>query len=44
MYIYHREDRLDLTSSNYASKTYDCCEYVKYGEILCKIDILLITA
>ena len=33
-----------LKSSNYTFKNYDFCEYVKFGAISWKIDILSITA
>ena len=36
----YREEAVGLKSSNYTLKIYDFCEYVKFGAISLKIDIL----
>ena len=41
-YEIYRIEAVGLKRSNY--KTYDICEYVKFGAISWKIDILSITA
>ena len=39
----YREEAVALKISNYTYKNYDFCEYVKFGAISLKVDILKIT-
>ena len=43
-YEIHREEAFGLKSSNYTFKNHDFCEYVKFGAISLKFNILSITA
>ena len=40
----YRAEAVGLKSSDYTFKNYDFCEYVKFGAILWKFNILSITA